>query len=61
MISLTKKQVQQLSDLMHKYPDSDSVIITYGYACSIGTNVYATIKYCVYKEHQIDITDYESW
>jgi hypothetical protein len=46
---------------MLEYKDATDVQITFGHGSGIGTTVYATIKYLGYKEHTIDITDYENW
>jgi hypothetical protein len=59
--SLTRKQLEQVNALFQEFTDATEVLFTTGDNSGIGTNIYATIKYLGYREHTIDITDYESW
>ena len=59
--SLTRKQVEQVAALMQEYKDATDVTFSMDSSSGIGSNIYATIKYLGYREHTIDITDYENW
>lgn len=61
MITLTRKQIQQLQELMEEYDSATEVTISLGGGSGIGTNFYATVKYTACHERTIDITDYENW
>lgn len=59
--SLTRQQVETVHALMQEYPDATEVTFSTDGGSGIGSNVYATIKYLGYREHTVDITDYENW
>jgi hypothetical protein len=64
-ISLTRKQVLQLAELVTKFPDAEWFTIEMSSASGIGTNV--TVKFDMFKDSRkdfdttVDITDLSTW
>lgn len=61
-IVLSRKQVEQLSELMNEYTGEDRVILDVDGGSGIGYNIVAIVKYASgTREDRRDITDYELW
>jgi hypothetical protein len=64
-ISLTRKQVLQLAEIVAKFPDAEWFTIEMSNASGIGTNV--TVKFDMFKDNRkdfdttVDITDLSTW
>ena len=64
-ISLTRKQVLQLAELVTKFPDAEWFTIEMSNTSGIGTNV--AVKFDMFKDSRkdfdttVDITDLSTW
>lgn len=59
---LSRKQIEQLSELIHEYPNEDVMTLKIDSTSGIGYNITAIVKYAAgTREDWRDITDYELW